>query len=139
MLRYCITGIKGASFGYTVTHESMAQHNETGRQGEAEAARFLREKGYEILTTNFRYQHAEIDLIAQKGKLLVFVEVKTRTGNAFGNPEEFVSYTKARLVMKAAEHYIFTHNWHHDVRFDIVAILVSGTEQRIRHIEDAFS
>lgn len=117
----------------------MAQHNETGKQGEAEAARFLREKGYDILTTNFRYQHAEIDLIVQRGKLLVFVEVKTRTGTAFGNPEEFVSYTKARLVMKAAEHYIFTHNWHYDVRFDIIAILVSGSEQRIRHIEDAFS
>jgi len=139
MRRYCITGYKRASFGFPTPYQPMAQHNETGRQGEAEAARFLREKGYDILTTNFRYQHAEIDLIAQRGKLLVFVEVKTRTGNAFGNPEEFVSYTKARLVMKAAEHYIFTHNWHHDVRFDIIAILVSGSEQRIRHIEDAFS
>ncbi|WP_020597478.1 YraN family protein [Spirosoma panaciterrae] len=117
----------------------MAQHNETGRQGEAEAARYLREKGYEITAHNYRYQHAEIDLIAQKGKLLVFVEVKTRTNVSFGNPEEFVSYTKARLVMKAAEHYIFNTNWPFDVRFDIIAVTLSGNQWQVKHIEDAFS
>ena len=89
------------------------------------AARFLQEKGYEIMARNFRYQHAEIDLVAKKGKMMVFVEVKTRTNLSFGNPEEFVSYAKAKLVMKAAEHYIFTHNWQFDVRFDILAIFDS--------------
>ncbi|QJW91744.1 YraN family protein [Spirosoma taeanense] len=116
----------------------MAQHNETGKQGEAEAVRYLQDKGYEILTRNYRYQHAEIDLIAQKGKLLVFAEVKTRTNISYGNPEEFVNYTKARLVMKAAEQYIFAQNWQFDVRFDIVAVTKTGIELRIRHIEDAF-
>lgn len=121
-----------------LTPPSMAQHNETGKQGEIEAARFLGEKGYEIMARNFRYQHAEIDLVAKKGKLLVFVEVKTRTNLSFGNPEEFVSYTKAKLVMKAAEHYIFTHNWQFDVRFDIVAVSIVGNEMRVNHVEDAF-
>lgn len=116
----------------------MAQHNETGKQGETEAARFLQEKGYEIMARNFRYQHAEIDLVAKKGKLMVFVEVKTRTNLSFGNPEEFVSYAKAKLVMKAAEHYIFTHNWLFDVRFDIVAVSIAGTQMRVNHVEDAF-
>ncbi len=116
----------------------MAQHNETGKQGEAEAARFLQEKGYEVMARNFRYQHAEIDLVVKKGKLLVFVEVKTRTNLSFGNPEEFVSYAKAKLVMKAAEHYIFTHNWLFDVRFDIVAVSITGTQLRVNHVEDAF-
>ena len=116
----------------------MAQHNDTGKQGEEEAARFLREKGYEILTTNYRYQHAEIDIVAQNGKLLLFVEVKTRTNVSFGNPEEFVNYTKAKLVMKAAEQYIFAHNWQHDVRFDILAVIINGNEIRIKHVEDAF-
>ncbi len=116
----------------------MAQHNETGKQGEAEATRYLREQGYEIMTRNYRYQHAEIDLIAKKGKLLVFAEVKTRTNLSFGNPEEFVSYTKAKLVMKAAEHYIFANNWLHDIRFDIIAVTIAGSELRIKHIEDAF-
>lgn len=117
----------------------MAQHNETGKQGEAEAARYLQEKGYEILVHNYRHQHAEIDLVAKKGKLLVFVEVKTRSNLSFGNPEEFVSYTKSRLVMKAAEHYIFAKDWHYDIRFDIVAVTLVGNELRIKHIEDAFS
>lgn len=116
----------------------MAQHNETGNQGEAEATQYLREKGYEIMARNYRHQHAEIDLIAKKGKLLVFVEVKTRSNPNYGNPEEFVSYTKAKLVMKAAEHYIFSTNWLHDIRFDIIAISIAGTERRVKHIEDAF-
>ena len=117
----------------------MAQHNETGKQGETEAARFLQDKGYEIIARNFRYQHAEIDLIVRKGKLLVFAEVKTRTNLSFGNPEEFVSYAKAKLIMKAAEHYIFTHDWQFDVRFDIIAISLAGTEMKVKHVEDAFS
>lgn len=117
----------------------MAQHNETGKQGEAEAARYLREKGYEIMAQNYRYQHAEIDLIAKKGKLMVFAEVKTRTNVSYGNPEEFVSYTKAKLIMKAAEHYIFAHGWFHDVRFDIIAITLVNNEPQVKHIEDAFA
>lgn len=116
----------------------MAQHNDTGKQGEAEAARYLQEKGYQILTTNYRHQHTEIDLIVQKGKLLVFAEVKTRTNVSYGNPEEFVNYGKAKLVMRAAEHYIFANNWLHDVRFDIVAVTIAGNERRVKHIEDAF-
>ena len=117
----------------------MAQHNETGKQGEVEAARYLREKGYEIMTQNYRYQHAEIDLIAKKGKLLVFAEVKTRTNLSYGNPEEFVSYAKAKLVMKAAEQYIFANDWLYDIRFDIIAITLVSSELRVKHIEDAFS
>ena len=117
----------------------MAQHNETGKQGEAEAARYLRKNGYEIVEQNYRYQHAEIDIIAKKGKLLIFAEVKTRTNLSYGNPEEFVSFTKAKLVMKAAEHYIFSHGWMHDVRFDIVAVTLAGKEFISKHIEDVFS
>lgn len=116
----------------------MAQHNETGKQGEAEAVRYLQDKGYQILERNYRHQHAEIDLIAQKNKLLIFIEVKTRTNLSFGNPEEFVSYTKTRLVMKAAEHYIFTKDWHHDIRFDIVSVSLANGTTQIRHLEDAF-
>ncbi|GAB4025651.1 YraN family protein [Spirosoma koreense] len=116
----------------------MAQHNETGQRGEEEAVQFLRQQGYEIMTRNFRHQHAEIDLIAKKGKLLLFVEVKTRTNLSYGNPEEFVSYTKAHLVMKAAEHYIFSTDWRFDIRFDIIAVTIAGNELRIKHIEDAF-
>ncbi|GAB3333591.1 YraN family protein [Larkinella ripae] len=116
----------------------MAQHNDTGKQGEDEAARYLQQKGYDLLQRNYRHQHAEIDLIAQKGKLLIFVEVKARSSTRFGNPEEFVTYTKARLIMKAAEHYIFTNDWQHDVRFDIVAVTVMPDAVTVKHLEDAF-
>lgn len=116
----------------------MAQHNDTGKAGEEQAARFLTENGYEIVARNYRHQHAEIDLIAQKGKLLVFVEVKTRTNLSFGNPEEFVSYEKTKLVMKAADHYIFAQDWQYDIRFDIVSVSMANNKVQVRHIEDAF-
>jgi len=116
----------------------MAQHNETGRQGEEQAARYLQQKGYQILARNFRHQQAEIDLIARRNKLLIFVEVKTRTSLAFGHPEGFVSYTKVRLIRRAAEHYIFAHDWQHDVRFDIIAVTLAGEGMEVLHLEDAF-
>jgi putative endonuclease len=116
----------------------MAQHNDTGKAGEAHAMRHLQSKGFQILETNYRAKHAEIDLIAQGDKLLIFVEVKTRTNVRYGNPEEFVDHTKAKLVMKAAEQYIFATDWPYDVRFDIVAVTIYGDDVQIKHIEDAF-
>ena len=117
----------------------MATHNDLGAWGEARAMDYLREKGYEIVGQNYRHQHAEIDLIAKKNKLLIFVEVKTRSGTGFGMPEEFVNYTKSRLILKAAEAYIFEHDWAFDVRFDIVSILQRPDKSyQLRHIEDAF-
>lgn len=117
----------------------MAQHNDTGSWGEKKAVEYLQSKGYEIIVKNYRHRQAEIDLIAKKGKLLIFVEVKTRTGTGFGLPEEFVNYSKAKLVMKAAEGYIFDTNWHFDVRFDIISIIIFPDGGiNIRHIEDAF-
>jgi putative endonuclease len=116
----------------------MAQHNDTGKAGETHAMRYLQQKGFQILETNYRAKHAEIDLIAQTEKLLIFVEVKTRTNVRYGNPEEFVNSAKAKLVMKAAEHYIFATDWQHDVRFDIVAVTINGDDVQVKHIEDAF-
>jgi putative endonuclease len=117
----------------------MAAHNDTGHWGEERAAEYLQNEGFRILVKNYRYSHAEIDLIAQKDKLLIFVEVKTRSGTGFGLPEEFVNYTKTRLILKAAEQYIFDTDWKFDVRFDIVSVLIlpNGT-LNIRHIKDAF-
>lgn len=100
---------------------------------------YLQNKGYQILETNYRHQHAEIDLIAQQGKLLVFVEVKTRSNLSFGELETFVTYTKANLVMRAADQYIYARDWQHDIRFDVVAVSITPRgEVKIKHIEDAF-
>lgn len=117
----------------------MAAHNDLGIWGEDQAAAFLEKKGFEILEKNYRDRHSEIDLIVTKDKMLIFVEVKTRTGSGFGMPEEFVNVTKARLIMRAAEHYIFDKDWMFDIRFDIISILIQPNGQAdIYHIEDAF-
>ncbi|WPP53400.1 YraN family protein [Catalinimonas niigatensis] len=112
-----------------------AQH--TGQSGEDRAALFLEAKGYQIIHRNYRYRRAEIDLIAQKDQLLVFVEVKTRRSSDFGHPEDFVGSRKAALIIEAADHYIHQHNWQGDIRFDIIAIITQPSIE-IQHMEDAF-
>ena len=116
----------------------MAEHLDTGKLGEDKAVAFLQDKGHEILVRNYRFRHSEIDIIVQKNKILIFVEVKTRTNVSFGMPEEFVDATKRRLIMKAAEQYIFDADWHGDIRFDVISVVISQHTTRIEHIEDAF-
>jgi putative endonuclease len=108
----------------------------TGKKGEDSAFHYLSKKGYTILEQNYRYKRAEIDLIAQKDNTLVFVEVKTRKNNHFGEGEEFVSTKKIDLYHLTAEHYIEENNWQGETRFDIIALNNSNGE--IHHIEDAF-
>jgi len=116
----------------------MAEHLITGIIGEDQAAAYLQQQGFIIRERNYRYKKAEIDLIVQAGNLLVFVEVKTRTTNKFGYPEEFVSQKKTQLFILAADEYVHQINWQHDLRFDIIAITASGNQYHIHHIEDAF-
>ncbi|MFT2010789.1 YraN family protein [Pontibacter sp. 13R65] len=116
---------------------SQTKHIITGNKGEATAASYLIEKGYQLCCRNFRYKRAEVDIIAQKDKVLVFVEVKTRGSDKFGFPEEAVSAKKEAMLLAAAEEYIHQTDWHHDIRFDIISITLS-TPPVIYHIEDAF-
>ena len=109
-----------------------------GKLGEEKAAAFLRNKGYEVLARNHRYKKSEIDLICQKDGLLVFVEVKTRSSRAYGNPETFVSESQQQAIIRAAEAYMDETNWGGDLRFDIIAIVSRGGEEEITHLEDAF-
>lgn len=117
----------------------MAQHNELGKQGEAIAKEFLLQKGYKILEKNWRYRRAEIDLIAKEGETLIFVEVKTRSTNFFGEPEDAVTAKKEAMMTEAAIAYMHQtdHEW--AVRFDILAIIITSPDQyKVQHIEDAF-
>ena len=117
----------------------MAKHNDLGHFGEALAKTYLEELGYEIMDENWTYGKAEIDLIAYKERVIIFIEVKTRTGNYFGEPEDFVDMRKQKLLAQAAEEYIYIMNHQGEVRFDIVAILFkSEQEYTLNHIEDAF-
>ena len=118
----------------------MAYHNELGKLGEKLAAEYLMKKGYEILDQNFYYDKAEIDIIAKKDiKTLVIVEVKTRNSDFFGDPQGFVTPSKIKLLVKAANEYIISNDLDMEVRFDIISILLhkDGTHT-LEHIEDAF-
>lgn len=112
-------------------------HQEAGKKGEALAAQYLEDKGYQIRDRNYRYRRAEIDLIAQKDNLLVFVEVKARSGTAFGYPEDFVDEKQASRIISAADQYIRHINWNGGIRFDIIAVMMQ-TKLNIHHFEDAF-
>ena len=117
----------------------MAVHLETGRRGEEIAKAYLAAEGYDILEQNWRCRRAEVDLIAFKKKTLVFVEVKTRSSIAFGEPEEFVTETKQARLRRAAEHYIYIRDFSGEIRFDIISILLDNSGgYTLNHIEDAF-
>ncbi|MEJ8758431.1 YraN family protein [Pontibacter sp. H259] len=115
----------------------ISNHLHTGQLGENMAQLYLQERGYSILERNYRYKRAEIDIIAQKEKLLIFVEVKTRTSDTFGFPEAAVDTRKEKLLLDAAEEFILAANWQHDIRFDIISVTLS-TPPAILHFEDAF-
>lgn len=116
----------------------MSEHNKTGISGEELAIRFLKEKGYEILEKNWRFQHEEIDIIALKEGILVIAEVKTRRSNYFGDPEEFVTRQKQKHLIRAANAYIERNNLDVEARFDIISVIISGQKNKVHHIEDAF-
>lgn len=116
----------------------MAEHNELGKKGEQLAIDFLIEKEYKILEKNYRFQKAEVDIIAQKDTVLAVVEVKTRSSNYFGNPQDFVNPKKIKLLISAIDHYITERNLDVEVRFDIIAIIKQQNTFKIVHLKDAF-
>ena len=116
----------------------MAQHNELGKKGEQIAIDFLIEKGYKILDQNWRYLKAEVDIIAQKETVLAVVEVKTRSSDSFGNPQDFVNPKKIKLLVSAMNEYVIRKDLDVEVRFDIIAILKKNNQFKIEHLKDAF-
>ena len=116
----------------------MAQHNELGKIGEELAVQFISKKGYTILERNWRFDKAEIDIIAQKEKIIRIIEVKTRNSSFFGDPQEFVSAAKIKLLVKAANEYIISNDLDLEVQFDIIAVLKNKNTTQIEHFENAF-
>jgi putative endonuclease len=117
----------------------MAKHLDIGRKGESLAKAHLESLGYEILDENWTHGKLEVDLIAYKDKVIIFTEVKTRTGNGFGEPEDFVDMRKQRLLADAADEYLYLMNHQGEVRFDIISVLFDQKNNHIlKHIEDAF-
>lgn len=116
----------------------MASHNELGKLGEELAVDFLQQNGYAIRETNWVFQKAEIDIIAQKENVLAIIEVKTRSSIDFGLPQDFVKPKKIQLLVKAVNEYVVSRDLDVEVRFDIIAISKEGNDFHIEHIEEAF-
>ena len=109
-----------------------------GSEGELAAKVFLEDKGYTILEMNWRYKKYEVDLLASLGNELIVVEVKLRTTNQFGEPEQFVTKQKELFLIAAAEAYLKKNTSYESTRFDIISILDLPTGKKIRHLEGAF-
>ncbi len=115
----------------------MADHNELGAIGEAIAVAFLEDKGYKIKAINWKRRRLEVDIIAEHQSILVFAEVKTRSTNRFGEPEESVTDKKEKLLVEAASAYCDEMDYEEEIRFDIISITLKPALD-IRHFEDAF-
>jgi putative endonuclease len=106
-----------------------------GDKGEKIAKEFLTKKGMIVCAENYRTPFGEIDLVAQKGGELIFIEVKTRRTTTFGRPEESVTPSKVQHILRSGEHYMQMHKWvDKPWRIDVVAILLlEGKDPEIVH------
>lgn len=116
----------------------MAQHNELGKKGEQLAVNHLLNNGYEIVERNYRFDKAEVDIIAKQKDILAIIEVKTRSSTDFGNPQDFVKPKQIQRLVKAVDEYVTVNGLDVEVRFDIIAIVKEGLQYEIEHLEDAF-
>ena len=118
-----------------------AEDGELGRQGEKVAVRHLKKCGYAIVKRNYRSRLGEIDIIAQEGKKLCFVEVKARRGREYGEGKEAVTATKQAKIVRAALGFLMQHKlMAQDCRFDVVAVEFDkdGKKPEIELVRDAF-
>jgi len=118
----------------------MTVRQRFGALGEEAAAELLRSQGYRIVAKNHRCRRGEVDLVAERGDLLVFVEVRTRRSSIFGAPEETVDARKQRRVIAAARDYLA--RWRgpeRGARFDVVAVVDSPRGPQLTHFENAFN
>ena len=103
------------------------------------AGQYLKKKGYRLVASNYRCPLGEIDLIALDRRVIVFIEVKTRTGYGFGTPFEAVEPRKQRKIIQSAKFFLHEKGLdQRDARFDVVGISWEGAKPRVEHIENAF-
>jgi putative endonuclease len=119
----------------------MSDHGKQvlGKEGERVAEQYLKNKGYKLVERNYRCSVGELDLIVLDRRVVVFVEVKTRTGQGFGSPLEAVEFRKQKKMIQAAQYFLSEKKLHQrDARFDVVGISWPGREPVVEHIENAF-
>lgn len=112
----------------------MSFVQERGQWGEEQAARYLREKGYQIIKRNQRTPYGEIDIIAEKQRTLVIIEVKARSSEKFGNPEDAVTRKKQDRIRQSSLWWIQQNKYsYNEIRFDVIGILRKGDQWEIKH------
>lgn len=117
----------------------MGQTQARGQGGEEAAVQYLQSQGYDIRSRNFRCRFGELDVIAQKGQLLCFVEVRMRSTAVWGDPAQTVSWAKQRKVVKTALHYLARHSLKECMlRFDVISVVGQGADRQVEHIPGAF-
>jgi len=116
----------------------MAEHNDLGVRGEEIAVEYLKSRGVEILERNYRFDHKEIDIVAQDRNFLVFVEVKSRSSNMMIDIEEIVDEQKQKFLIEAADNYLKEKDIDLEARFDIIIVRFYITNHVIKHIKNAF-
>lgn len=117
----------------------MAEHNDFGTLAEEMAVDFLVQKNYKILARNFRFQKAEIDIIAEFENQIIVVEVKARSTDVFLEPHEAVNKRKIKLIVTATDEFLKQQNENRETRFDIISVLPNENGiLKITHIENAF-
>lgn len=116
----------------------MDRRKLAGRSGEAEAAQYLRAKGYKLLGMNYARRGGEIDIIASRDGYVAFVEVKLRAGAEFAQAREFVTAAKQRRIKQTALEWLAEHDCGLQPRFDVIEIYAREGENRLNHLENAF-
>ena len=116
----------------------MPNNTQKGTQGEEIAHAYLIKNGYEILAKNWRFKHLEIDVVACINNTLVIVEVKLRANDFFGAPEEFVTRSKQKKLIRAAHFYILENNINWETRFDVISIIQNPETLKVEHLPGAF-
>ncbi|PCH66294.1 MAG: endonuclease [Bacteroidetes bacterium] len=116
----------------------MAKHNELGKIGEKLALKYLKNKGFEIIECNYRYKRLEIDIIARFQNKVRIIEVKTRSNDNFGNPEEALSFAKQKRLADAAYFYLNEKDIDLDAQFDLITIMKTNGMYKVEYIEEAF-
>lgn len=126
-------------------YKDWTKHSEVGRAGETAAKEYLRKKGYKIIDTNCRTKYYEIDIIAiapvkrffDAERTMVFVEVRTKSNERWGRPEDTINYYKKKQLHGAAEAYLGENGWDGASRIDAVCVILTGNEvKRLTHYEN---
>lgn len=130
----------GVRLGARIFAFMTAASRVLGEEGERIAEAWLIQRGWRILDRRFRSGHRDLDLVAERGDVVAFVEVKARRGKSFGHPVEAVNWRKQRELTRSAAVWVARFGGDKQLfRFDVVGVLMDESGTRIRHIQNAFN